>query len=110
LVIIENIFDFVQTAADAPLQEMVKRVVGNGHLVVSDGEAGQLNGLPALLQAARASRLGVVLQPEQTDAALFKTQFPRVRKADFPAGRGLMVSRGEQPTLVQVALPGSSPR
>lgn len=108
LVLIENLTDYLQTPADVPLQDMIKRVVVNGHLVLSDGEPVPLSGLQPLVQAARAGRVGLVLQPEQTDGALFRTQFPRVRKADFPPGRGLYVGRGEQPVVVQVALTGSS--
>lgn len=109
VVVIENLTDYLQTAADLPLQDMIKRVTANGHLVVSDGEPVPLSGLQQLVQAARASRVGLVLQPEQTDGVLFRTQFPRVRKSDFPPGRALYVGRGDQPVVVQVALPGSSP-
>jgi len=108
-VIIEGLTDFLQTPADGPLQEMVRKVTAQGRLVVSDGEPTPLSGLPALLQAARASRVGIVLQPEQADGNLFKASFPRVRKADFPPGRGLFVGRGAPPVTVQVAYPGSAP-
>ncbi len=108
-VFIENLVDFVQTPADLPLQEMIKRVTDAGHLVVSDGEPAPLSGLQPLVQAARSSRVGLVLQPEQTDASLFRAQFPRLRKADFPPGRGLYVARGRQPSVVQVAMTGSAP-
>lgn len=109
VVFIENLLDFVQTPADVPLQEMIKRVVDAGHLVVSEGEPVPLSGLQPLLQAARSSRVGLVLQPDQTDGSLFRAQFPRVRKSEFPPGRGLYVARGRQPTVVQVALTGSPP-
>jgi S-DNA-T family DNA segregation ATPase FtsK/SpoIIIE len=106
LVVIESITDFVQSPADGPLQDMIKRVIGHGHLVVSDGEPMPLSGVQALVQAARSSRVGLVLQPEQTDGALFRAQFPRVKKADFPPGRGLYLARGRPPVVVQVACEG----
>jgi S-DNA-T family DNA segregation ATPase FtsK/SpoIIIE len=109
VVIIENLTDFVQSPADSAMQEMIKTVTANGHLVVSDGEPTPLSGLPQLVQAARASRVGVVLQPEQGDGTLFRAQFPRVKKADFPSGRGLYVAKGQSPVIVQVAQAGSSP-
>ena len=110
VVIIENLLEFVQGPADGALQEMLKKVTGNGHLVVSDGEPMPLSGLQPLVQSARASRVGLVLQPEQADGVLFRVQFPRVKKPDFPAGRGLYVARGELPSVVQVAREGSAPR
>lgn len=108
VVVIENIVEFVQGPADAVMLEMIKKVTANGHLVVSDGEPTPLSGLQPLIQAARASRVGIALQPEQADGAPFRAQFPRVRKADFPPGRGLYVAKGEPPVVVQVALAGSS--
>ncbi len=109
VVLIESLTDYVQSPADGAMQEMIKRVTANGCLVVSDGEPVPLSGLHPLIQAARSSRVGLVLQPEQTDGALFRVQFPRVRKADFPPGRGLYIGRGEQPVVVQVAYAGSAP-
>lgn len=109
LVVIENLVEFVQTEADPVLQDMIKKVLASGNLVISDGEPMPLSGLQPLVQAARSSRVGIVLQPEQTDGALFRIQFPRVKKADFPPGRGLYVARGEQPAVVQVAQTGSAP-
>lgn len=104
IVVIEEIVEFLQTPADAPLQDMIKKLLAQQHLVVSDGEPLPLSGLQALVQAARTSRVGLVLQPEQSDAILFRTQFPRTKKADFPPGRGFYQARGRQPVVVQVAL------
>jgi S-DNA-T family DNA segregation ATPase FtsK/SpoIIIE len=109
VVVIEHLFDFVRSPVDSAMLEMVKKVVDNGHLVVSDGEPLQLNGLQELVQAARSSRVGLVLQPEQTDGPVLRSQFPRVKKADFPPGRGLYVARGQPPVVVQVAQAGSPP-
>ena len=108
-VFIESLVEFVQGAADAPMQDMIKRVLDAGHLVVTEGEPTPLAGLQPLLQAARSSRVGLVLQPEQTDGTLFRAQFPRLRRTDFPPGRGLYLARGGQPAIVQVALAGSPP-
>jgi S-DNA-T family DNA segregation ATPase FtsK/SpoIIIE len=109
VVVIENLAEYIQSEADAPLQAMIKKVTANGHLIVSDGEPLPLGGLQPLVMAARASRVGLVLQPESSDGALFRTQFPRVRKSDFPPGRGLYTARGKQPVIVQVAEAGSTP-
>lgn len=109
LVLIEDLAGFLQTEADAPLQELIKAVMANGHLVVADGEPVPLSGLQPLVQSARSSRVGLVLQPEQSDSVLFRVQFPRLRKSDFPPGRGMYVGRGQLPVTVQVAYTGTSP-
>ncbi len=105
IVVIEGITEFLNGPADFPLQEMIKAVVGQGHLVVSDGEPLALSASFPLVVAARSSRKGVVLQPEPGDGILFRAQFPpRLRRADFPPGRGLYVAKGGVPVVVQVAL------
>ena len=104
--VIEGITDLLNGPADFPLQELIKAVVAQGHLVVSDGEPLALSASFPLVVASRSSRSGIVLQPEQGDGLLFRSQFPgRLRRADFPPGRGLFVPRGGLPTVVQVALP-----
>ena len=106
VVVIEGITDLLNGPADFPLQELIKAVVAQGHLVVSDGEPLALSASFPLVVASRSSRSGIVLQPEQGDGLLFRSQFPgRLRRADFPPGRGLFVPRGGLPTVVQVALP-----
>jgi S-DNA-T family DNA segregation ATPase FtsK/SpoIIIE len=105
VVVIEGLPDFINGPADFALQEMAKAITAGGHLLVSDGEPNALSGSYPLLVAARSGRSGIVLQPEQSDGFLLRSQFPRTRRADFPPGRGLYVPRGGQPMVVQVALP-----
>ena len=52
-----------------------------------------------------AARQGRLLQPDQTDGdSVLRTALPRLRRADFPPGRGVHVRSGQVRT-VQVALP-----
>jgi S-DNA-T family DNA segregation ATPase FtsK/SpoIIIE len=104
VVVIEGVTDFVGCPGDLAMQQMVKALVADDQLVVSDGEATALNGAQPLVTACRASRIGIALQPESTDGLIFKVQFPRTRRTDFPPGRALMVPRGGQPLPVQVAM------
>lgn len=105
VVVIEGLPDFLNGPADFPLSEMAKAVAASGHLLVSEGESAALSGSYPVLVSCRSSRSGIVLQPEQSDSVLFRAQFPRLRRADFPAGRGLYVPRGGLPVVVQVGLP-----
>lgn len=105
VVVIEGITDFVNGPADLALQAMTRTVVTNGHLLVSDGEPAAMSASYPLLLQARAGRSGIVLQPEQSDGVVFRANFPRLRRQDFPLGRGLFVPRGGHPTVVQVATP-----
>ena len=76
-----------------------------GHVVIAEGETSVLGGAWPLLNAVKAARTGLALQPEQSDGAMvYKTDFPRSRRGDFPPGRGLLVEGGKV-CLLQVALP-----
>ena len=102
-VVIEGVTDFVGTAADLLLQEMVKKLSSWGHIVIAEGDATAMASSYPLLVALRASRNGIALQPEQVDGTVFRTQFPKLKRADFPPGRGLLVERGSRVELVQLA-------
>jgi S-DNA-T family DNA segregation ATPase FtsK/SpoIIIE len=73
--------------------------------VVADAETAALGQSWPLVQSVRAGRRGIALQPDQVDGdAVFRTTFPRVTRAEFPPGRGLLVESGRV-TRVQLVLP-----
>lgn len=105
VIVIEAVGDLLDTAADPPLQELLRVCREHGVFVIAEGETSSLTGSWPLLQAVKSHRCGIVLQPDQMDGdTLFKTPFPRTTRPEFPAGRGLMV-QGGQVTKVQVAVP-----
>ncbi len=105
VVVIESISDLLNGSADMPLQGLLKACRALDHFVIAESESGTLGSSWPLLQAAKASRTGIALQPEQLDGdSIFKTAFPRVQRAEFPPGRGFYVRAGKA-ARVQVALP-----
>jgi S-DNA-T family DNA segregation ATPase FtsK/SpoIIIE len=106
VVVIESLPEFLSTPADMALQTLIKAAVRAGHLVLAEGEVSAMTSMYPLLSAVRSARAGLSLQPDQLDGNVFKTDFPRCRRADFPAGRGFYVHRGKVATI-QVALPDS---
>jgi S-DNA-T family DNA segregation ATPase FtsK/SpoIIIE len=104
-IVIEAVGELLDTEADLPLQALLRACRDRAVFVIAEGEIGSLGGSWPLLQAIKSHRTGIVLQPDQIDGeALFRTPFPRLTRAEFPAGRGLMV-QGGQVCKVQVALP-----
>jgi DNA segregation ATPase FtsK/SpoIIIE, S-DNA-T family len=104
-VVIEAISEFLSTAADAPLVAMIKTLTRLGHVVIAEAETSALGGGWPLLNAVKSGRTGLALQPEQGDGTIvYKTDFPRSRRADYPPGRGLLVENGRV-RLLQVAIP-----
>jgi S-DNA-T family DNA segregation ATPase FtsK/SpoIIIE len=104
-VVIEAVSEFLSTPADAPLAAMIKTLTRLGHVVIAEAETSALGGGWPLLNAVKSGRTGLALQPEQGDGTMiYKTDFPRSRRADYPPGRGLLVEGGRV-RLLQVAIP-----
>ena len=53
-VVIEGINEFLGTPADAPLASLIKRLAGNGHLVIAEGEVSALGGSWPLFSAVKS--------------------------------------------------------
>jgi DNA segregation ATPase FtsK/SpoIIIE, S-DNA-T family len=104
-VVIESVAEFLGTPADAPLAAMIKTLAKHGHVVIAEAETSALGQGWPLLNMVKSARAGLALQPEQGDGQLvYRTEFPKVRRGEFPPGRGLLVEGGRA-RLVQVAIP-----
>lgn len=104
LFIVEDAASFVNSAADLPLQALVETFRSARHTVLGEGDTQSMQSSWPLLLALRRLRRGVVLQPDQSDGdLLLRTPFPRLRRGEFPLGRGLLVVDG-QTHRVQVAI------
>jgi S-DNA-T family DNA segregation ATPase FtsK/SpoIIIE len=103
VVVIEGIGDFLSTAADSALVELIKAMKRSNHLLVAEAETAAWNSSWPLLAEVKAARTGLLLQPETMEGEMIlRTAFPRVARADFPTGRGFLVARGK---VVRVQLP-----
>jgi S-DNA-T family DNA segregation ATPase FtsK/SpoIIIE len=106
VLVLEGLSDLVNGPADLPLQQLVKVLLADDHLVLAEGESTTLSSTAGLIGMVRASRTGLALQPDSYDGGIFRTDFPKLRRVDMPPGRGLLVAAGRV-TLVQVALPAA---
>ncbi|MGH1525320.1 FtsK/SpoIIIE domain-containing protein [Leifsonia sp. L25] len=102
-VFIESIGDFSQSAADASLTELIKAVNRSDHFLLADGDPSGWSSSWGMIGEAKASRRGLLLQPESTDGdIILNTPLPRAGRNEFPPGRGVYVARG---ALERVQLP-----
>ncbi|MFT4108301.1 FtsK/SpoIIIE domain-containing protein [Propionicimonas sp.] len=105
VLVLEGIGEFVGTPAEAVLTDLVKAGRRNGHLVVAEQDTSAWGSGWPLISEVRNSRHGLVMQPDSADGdILFRMALPRVRRSDYPPGRGVYVRAGRQWT-VQVPLP-----
>jgi DNA segregation ATPase FtsK/SpoIIIE, S-DNA-T family len=104
-VVVESLTDFLSGPADMALASLIKALPRHGHLVVAEAETSALGQSWPLLNAAKSARSGLALQPEQSDGPMvYRTEFPKSRRSEFPPGRGLLVENGHV-RLTQLALP-----
>lgn len=105
ILVIEGLGEFVSTAVENALVEVIKAARRNGHLVVGEQETSAWGSGWPLIAEIRNARHGIVMQPDPADGdMLFKEAFPRIKRTQYPLGRGVYVRSGKQWT-VQVPLP-----
>jgi len=101
-VIIEGLGELSGTEAEYPLANLIRSAIAHDHFVVGEGEVNSLGSAYELMKRFKAGRRGIVLQPDDGQAHLLQTTFPRCKASDFVPGRGFLVEKG-QSRLVQVA-------
>ena len=104
-IFLEGVPDLSSSEADSGLTELAKAVGRSDSFLLGEGETSSMGAGWGLAGAVNGARRGLILQPESFDGdSVFKTDFPRVSRADFPPGRGFLVQGGKVMT-VQMPLP-----
>ncbi|WP_313810837.1 FtsK/SpoIIIE domain-containing protein [Glutamicibacter sp.] len=102
--VVENMTEFADSDAERPLKELIKAINRSDHFLIADGDINQFSSSFGLLGELKSSRHGIALKPDAYDGdSIFKVPFPRVKRHEFPVGRGFMVQNGQR-TLVHVPL------
>lgn len=102
LIAVENVTQFADSDAERPLKELFQAVNRSDHFLVGDADVANLSSGFGFVGDFKAGRRGVALKPDAYDGdAVFKTPFPKVKRSDFPEGRGFFVQNGRA-TLVQI--------
>jgi len=105
IVVIEGLAELIGSSVDQALTDMLKIARRNGHFVIGESETTAWGSSWPLVGEIRNSRRGVILQPDSDDGdVLFKVTFPRMKRADFPPGRGVYVDNGKF-RIVQLPMP-----
>ena len=104
VVVIEGVAEMVGGLAEEPLHALVRACLSEDQFVIAEGETSSLSASFGLLGAVKTSRTGIALGPDQADGmTVFRTNFPRVVRSEFPPGRALYVALGRT-EVVQVAV------
>ncbi|WJM14892.1 FtsK/SpoIIIE domain-containing protein [Microbacterium arborescens] len=106
LIVIESSPEFEATAAEGSIARLLKTARrAPGIRVVVETDTVTAGAAWQIFTELKTARGGIVLQPEETDGAgIFRVPFPRSTRAEFPVGRGFLVTSGRV-RRVHVALP-----
>ena len=103
MVVVENVTQFADTEAERGLKELFQAVNRSDHFLIGDAEIATLSSGFGFVGDFKAGRRGVALRPDAFDGdSVFKTPFPKVKRSDFPEGRGIFVQNGR---IMTVQLP-----
>ena len=99
-IFIEALPEFTGTEAEYELDRLVRIAAREEHLVVGEGETSTWSQAYTLSQPFKAGRRGLLLVPGEMDGdTLLGTPLGRLRRADFPPGRGFVISNGRASKL-----------
>ena len=108
VIVVERPTEAEGTEALPILVALAKAARRSEALVLFEFEQGGAAGVWDLFGALKQPRWGLALQPDEGDGGSpFREGFGRVKRADFPPGRGFAVDAGRS-TPIHVALPPAS--
>jgi len=100
MIVIEDMPHLSDGAADRPMRALLQAMNDSEHLLVGEAEISRASGSIGVLGEWKSGRQGIVLKPDTYDGeAIFKTPFGRVKRSDFPVGRGIFVQAGRAITM-----------
>ncbi|WP_136040486.1 MULTISPECIES: FtsK/SpoIIIE domain-containing protein [unclassified Microbacterium] len=100
LVVVEDVPQFADSPAEREMKALFQAINRSDHLLIGDADVTQVTSGFGFIGDFKAGRKGIILKPDSFDGdAVFKVPFPKVKRTDFPEGRGIFVQAGRQVTV-----------
>jgi S-DNA-T family DNA segregation ATPase FtsK/SpoIIIE len=100
LVVVEDVPQFADGPAEREMKALFQAINRSDHLLIGDADVTQVTSGFGFIGDFKAGRKGIILKPDSFDGdAVFKVPFPKVKRTDFPEGRGIFVQAGRQVTV-----------
>lgn len=110
LIVIEDVPHLADGAADRPMRALLQAMNNSDHMLIGEAEITRASGSIGVVGEWKTGRQGIVLKPDTYDGeGIFKSPFGRVKRADFPVGRGIFVQAGRTITMQMPLVPESAP-
>ncbi|HWV50050.1 MAG TPA: phosphopeptide-binding protein, partial [Microbacterium sp.] len=111
MIVIEDIPHLADGPADRPMRALLQAMNNSDHLLVGEAEITRASGSIGVLGEWKTGRQGIVLKPDTYDGeSIFKSPFGRVKRSDFPVGRGIFVQAGRAVTMQMPFVADAQPR
>ncbi|WP_457949848.1 FtsK/SpoIIIE domain-containing protein [Pseudarthrobacter sp. alpha12b] len=104
---IESVTEFQGTQSEADLSRLLKLAVSTDQFVVGEAEVSTWSQAYSITPHFKSGRRGLLLMPGDLDGDLLGASLGRIRRSDFPPGRGFLVAKGRASRL-QVAEAGAA--
>ena len=106
MIVIEDMPHLADGPAERPMRALLQAMNNSDHLLIADAEISRASGSVGVLGEWKTGRQGIVLKPDTYDGeSIFKTAFGRVKRSDFPVGRGIFVQAGRMITMQMPFVP-----
>lgn len=100
MIVVEDVTQFADTDAERPMKELFQAINRSDHFLIGDADVSLLSSGFGFVGDFKAGRRGIVMKPDAYDGdAIYKTPFPKVKRSDFPSGRGIFVQNGRVITV-----------
>ncbi|WP_314506245.1 FtsK/SpoIIIE domain-containing protein [uncultured Microbacterium sp.] len=100
MIVVEDMPHLADGPADRPMRALLQAMNNSDHLLLGEAEITRASGSIGVLGEWKTGRQGIVLKPDTYDGeAIFKIPFGRVKRSDFPVGRGIFVQAGRAVTM-----------
>ena len=104
---IESVTEFQGTVAESDLSRLLKLAITSGQFVVGEAEVSTWSQAYSITPHFKSGRRGLLLVPGDLDGDLLGAPLGRIRRSDFPPGRGFLIAKGRASRL-QVAETGAA--
>jgi S-DNA-T family DNA segregation ATPase FtsK/SpoIIIE len=96
MVVVEDVAHLMDGPADRAIRGLMQAISNSEHLLIGDADVSRAGSGSGVLGAWKADRQGIALKPDTHDGdTLFKVPFGRIKRTDFPDGRGIFVQAGK---------------
>lgn len=98
-IFIENVTEFQGSEAEGAIIRLVNAAVRGDHFVLGEAEISTWSQAWTISGPFKAGRRGLLLAPGDLDGELLGAPLGRIRRSDFPPGRGFLIAKGRASRL-----------